>query len=82
MNGFDATGTKSRAARAAQQEASSHNKPTADSQAFLLVMGMMYPSNWDQPKIDRGFADLARFFKKKGINRPPYPGTTPRPASS
>jgi len=43
-----------------------HNKPIADSQAFLLAMGVMYPSNWDQPKIDRRFAQAAKFFKKKG----------------
>jgi len=43
-----------------------HNKPIADSQAFLLAMGVMYPSNWDQPRIDRRFAEAAKFFKKKG----------------
>jgi hypothetical protein len=42
-----------------------HNKPVADSQAFLLAMGVMYPSDWDQPKLDRDFAKAASFFKKK-----------------
>ena len=41
-------------------------KPVVDREAFLGAMGMMYPSNWDQPKIDRDFADVVKMIKKRG----------------
>jgi hypothetical protein len=47
------------------------NKPDEDRDAFLGAMGMMYPSNWDQPKIDRNFAEVVKMIKKTGnpLNR-------------
>lgn len=46
-------------------------KPVEDREAFLSAMGMMYPSNWDQPQIDRDFADVVKQLKKSGgpLNR-------------
>ena len=41
-----------------------NNKPIEVSQAFLLSMGVMYPSNWDQPKIDRGLTAGVRLFRE------------------
>jgi hypothetical protein len=41
-------------------------KPDLDRAAFLSVMSMMYPSDWDKPKADRGFVDAVKLFKKVG----------------
>lgn len=40
------------------------NKPTKDQEAFLNAMSMMYPGNWNQPKLDRDFVKAANTFKK------------------
>jgi hypothetical protein len=52
-----------------------HKKPSADFRAFLLAMDMMYPSSWDQPKIDREFVEAAKLFKGNGtsLGRSPSP---------
>ena len=42
------------------------NKPDEDRDAFLGAMGWMYPSKWDQPRIDRDFADVVKLIKKRG----------------
>src|SRR5262249_21891342 len=42
------------------------NKPDEDREAFLWLMGVMYPKNWDQPKIDRAFADVVKRIKSRG----------------
>jgi hypothetical protein len=42
------------------------NKPDEDRDAFLGAMGVMYPSNWDQPRIDRDFADVVKLITKRG----------------
>jgi hypothetical protein len=42
------------------------NKPDEDRDAFLGAMGVMYPKNWDQPRIDRDFADVVKMIKKRG----------------
>ena len=39
-------------------------KPVEDQDAFLGAMSWMYPRNWDQPKIDRGFAEIVKMIKK------------------
>ena len=41
-----------------------HNKPIEESQAFLQAMGVMYPKNWDKPKVDRSFVDALRIHKR------------------
>jgi len=40
-------------------------KPMEDREAFLGVMDVMYPTKWDQPKIDRDFAGAVKLFKKR-----------------
>lgn len=35
-----------------------------DQAAFLSAMGMMYPSNWDQPKLDASFVESVKLVKK------------------
>lgn len=35
-----------------------------DQEAFLNAMGMMYPSNWDQPKLDADFVKSVNLVKK------------------
>ena len=42
------------------------NKPDEDRDAFLHAMGEMYPWKWDQPRIDRDFADVVKMIKKRG----------------
>jgi hypothetical protein len=42
------------------------NKPPADQQAFLSAMSIMYPTNWDQPKLDTEFVQAVKFLKEKG----------------
>lgn len=42
------------------------NKPLEDQQAFLSAMSIMYPANWDQPKLDSEFIKAAKFVKEKG----------------
>lgn len=42
------------------------NKPPDDQRAFLGMMSMMYPSNWDQPQLDREFTAAVKQFKKRG----------------
>ena len=46
-------------------------KPDEDRDAFLGAMGLMYPSNWDQPKVDRSFAEGVKIAKRmaKRLNR-------------
>jgi hypothetical protein len=39
-------------------------KPDADREAFMSAMGMMYPSNWDQPKADRDFLETVKIAKR------------------
>jgi len=39
------------------------SKPEEDRAAFLVAMSQMYPSGWDQPRIDQDFAKAAKFFK-------------------
>jgi hypothetical protein len=41
-------------------------KSPEDQQAFLSAMTMMYPSNWDKPKLDRSFVEVTKQFKKFG----------------
>ena len=41
-------------------------KPGEDRDAFPSAMGMMYPSNWDQPKIDRDFCQDGENRQKDG----------------
>ena len=40
-------------------------KPDADREAFMSAMGMMYPSDWDQPKADRDFLETVKIAKRK-----------------
>jgi hypothetical protein len=35
-----------------------------DQAAFLSAMGMMYPSNWDQPKLDASFVESVKLLRK------------------
>ena len=42
------------------------NKPPEDQQAFLRAMSIMYPTNWDQPKLDTEFVKAVKFRKEKG----------------
>jgi hypothetical protein len=35
-----------------------------DQEAFLNAMGMMYPSNWDQPKLDADFVKAVSIVRK------------------
>lgn len=42
------------------------DKLAEDQQAFLNVMSFMYPTNWDQPKLDRSFTKAVKKFKKMG----------------
>ena len=35
-----------------------------EQEAFLSAMGSMYPSNWDQPKLDSDFVESVRLIKK------------------
>jgi hypothetical protein len=39
-------------------------EPDEDRDAFLSAMGMMYPKNWDQPKIDRDFVEAVKILNK------------------
>ena len=39
-------------------------KPDEDREAFMNAMGMMYPSNWDQPKADRDFLETVKIAKR------------------
>jgi hypothetical protein len=41
-------------------------KSDVDRAAFLSVMGLMYPSDWDKPKTDRDFVSAVKLFKKMG----------------
>ena len=41
-------------------------KPFEDGEAFLDAMSWMYPKDWDQPRIDRDFADVVKMIKKRG----------------
>ncbi len=50
-------------------------KPPEDQEVFLNAMSLMYPSNWDQPKLDRDFVKAANTFKKLG-NTLEFPGRT------
>lgn len=40
-------------------------KPPEDQAALLSVMSMMYPSNWDQPKLDADFVKSVSLLKKR-----------------
>lgn len=40
------------------------NKPPEDQAAFLSAMGMMYPRNWDQPKLDPNFSESGQSRQK------------------
>jgi hypothetical protein len=40
------------------------NKSDEDNAAFLGAASMMYPTDWDQPKIDRGLSQAAKLYKK------------------
>ena len=42
------------------------NKPVEDQHAFLSAMGVMYPTNWDKPELDREFVQVADYIKKNG----------------
>jgi len=55
------------------------NKPPEDQTAFLSAMGMMYPSNWDQPKLDPDFVKSVNLVKKM---RNPIEGTSARRLSA
>jgi hypothetical protein len=37
-----------------------------DRQAFLQAMSMMYPTNWDEPKLDAEFTQAVKSWKKHG----------------
>ena len=39
-------------------------EPDEDRDAFLSAMGMMYPKNWDQPKMDRDFMETVKIAKR------------------
>lgn len=41
-------------------------KPGEDQEAFLSAMGMMFPSNWDKPKLDADFVKAVDLVKKMG----------------
>jgi hypothetical protein len=45
------------------------DKPIEEREAFLGAMGMMYPSNWDQPKMDKSFVKVVKLIQKKGNPR-------------
>jgi hypothetical protein len=40
------------------------HKPAEDREAFLSAMSTMYPSNWDQPKLDRDFLETVKIVKR------------------
>jgi hypothetical protein len=40
------------------------NKSDEDNAAFLGAASMMYPTNWDQPKIDQELSRAAKLYKK------------------
>jgi hypothetical protein len=39
-------------------------KPDEYRDAFLSAMGVMYPPNWDQPKIDQDFVETVKIVKR------------------
>ena len=39
-------------------------KPAEDRDAFLNAMGMMYPKNWDQPRMDADFVETVKIAKR------------------
>lgn len=60
-----------------------------DQEAFLNAMGMMYPSNWDQPKLDADFVQSISIVKKmkkpieetSARRRPPNASRSPKRAA-
>ena len=42
------------------------NKPLVDWEALQTAMQWMYPTNWDEPKLDQDLVKAASFVKKKG----------------
>jgi hypothetical protein len=58
------------------------NKPQEDQEAILSAMGMMYPSNWDQPKLDADFVKAINFFKRAGNRIEQTSSHRPRPRAS
>ena len=40
--------------------------PEDDQAAFLAAMGVMYPSEWDEPKLDADFTDAVNLIKEMG----------------
>ena len=39
-------------------------EPDDDRDAFLSAMGVMYPKNWDQPKMDADFVESVKIAKR------------------
>jgi hypothetical protein len=39
-------------------------KPDDDRDAFLGAMGVMYPKNWDQPRMDADFVATVKIAKR------------------
>jgi hypothetical protein len=38
--------------------------PQDDREAFLVAVGIMYPTNWDDPKLDPDIVEAVNGFKK------------------
>jgi hypothetical protein len=39
-------------------------KSDEDRDAFLCAMGVMYPKNWDQPRMDADFVETVKIAKR------------------
>jgi hypothetical protein len=39
-------------------------KPDEDRDTFLCAMGVMYPKNWDQPRMDTDFVETVKIAKR------------------
>jgi hypothetical protein len=57
-------------------------KPREDEEAFLSAMGMMYPSRWDEPKLDTDFVRAVNLWKKMSSSSKPAFGYTQPPGAS
>jgi len=61
------------------------NESREDQEAFLLAMGMMYPSGWDKPKLDADFVETVNLSKKMnnrielGLDPTPSQGASTSP---
>jgi hypothetical protein len=45
------------------------DKPIEEREAFLGAVGVMYPSHWDQPKMDESFVKAVKLLRRKGKPR-------------